>query len=474
MDRRSICGCLFWLKTLLAMALALGALGGQAYFVYYKYKARIAEVAVQRAFNNATGGADDPNQGVTVVIDPTVCFAPAASIVRNATSLRAGVSNVITQGHRLEPPEGVRLFGFAIDYSQDTPVQLQARLGGREPPVIAGFVQITPTDLAENMANWFAQTTSEVNGILELTVMPNVTLSSFTQATWDNLAILMYRMNTRHGVPILLRFAHEMNGNWGPYGQRPVAFKAAWQALTKAVRLRTNMTAMVWGPNPGSGYPYGVSATQPVPAVASDEFRALDTNNDGKLDENDDPYGPFWPGEEYVDWVGMSMYNYGYSAATRNYVTIPANYIQTQLSGPWTGTTGAPFQDFYNRFVNQFAKPFIITESGSPYVVVPGANTATADEITQKRAWWRQMITFLQDPTYYPNLKAVVHFEEAKNELADTTVVYKDFTVTTKTGLRDLFLADIAAYERSTASQPGPITWGRSLNYTCNGQIRLI
>lgn len=34
----------------------------------------------------------------------------------------------------------------------------------------------------------------------------------------------------------------------------------------------------------------------------------LDTNGNGVLDQEDDPFTPYFPGPEYVDWVGLSFY----------------------------------------------------------------------------------------------------------------------------------------------------------------------
>ena len=41
------------------------------------------------------------------------------------------------------------------------------------------------------------------------------------------------------------------------------------------------------------------------------EWHALDTNDDGWVDMSDDPYTPFYPGDQWVDWVGMNMYHMG-------------------------------------------------------------------------------------------------------------------------------------------------------------------
>ena len=43
----------------------------------------------------------------------------------------------------------------------------------------------------------------------------------------------------------------------------------------------------------------------------SAEWHALDTNDDGWVDMHDDPYTPFYPGDQWVDWVGLNEYHMG-------------------------------------------------------------------------------------------------------------------------------------------------------------------
>jgi hypothetical protein len=60
---------------------------------------------------------------------------------------------------------------------------------------------------------------------------------------------------------------------------------------------------MVWGPNLGITYPFNTpNALSRAPTAISDpvNFRLLDTNNDTVLNTFDDPYGPYYPGDEYV------------------------------------------------------------------------------------------------------------------------------------------------------------------------------
>jgi hypothetical protein len=66
---------------------------------------------------------------------------------------------------------------------------------------------------------------------------------------------------------------------------------------------------MVWGPNIGVGYPYGANIA--VPSTSPENLQRMDTNGDNVINNLDDPYLPYWPGEQYVDWIAMSAYNYG-------------------------------------------------------------------------------------------------------------------------------------------------------------------
>ena len=63
---------------------------------------------------------------------------------------------------------------------------------------------------------------------------------------------------------------------------------------------------MIWAPNSGNGYPF-VGGPHSININSSEYDSTLDTNGDGKFDHDDDPYTPYYPGDEYVDWVGQSV-----------------------------------------------------------------------------------------------------------------------------------------------------------------------
>ena len=97
-----------------------------------------------------------------------------------------------------------------------------------------------------------------------------------------------------------------MNGNWFAWGQDPIAFKASYIKVVNFVRnyvgpnLAMNL-AFVWAPMAGDGYPYGQDSNY------INKFPMLDTNKDGVFNTLDDPYSPYYPGDQYVDWVGFSV-----------------------------------------------------------------------------------------------------------------------------------------------------------------------
>jgi soluble lytic murein transglycosylase-like protein len=66
---------------------------------------------------------------------------------------------------------------------------------------------------------------------------------------------------------------------------------------------------MLWAPNYGGGYPFASGQYNALPGTS--DFALLDTNHDGVLNMSDDPYLPYYPGDDAVDWVGMSLYHWG-------------------------------------------------------------------------------------------------------------------------------------------------------------------
>jgi hypothetical protein len=88
-----------------------------------------------------------------------------------------------------------------------------------------------------------------------------------------------------YGKPFFLRFAHEMNGNWYDWsgantGNDPTKYIAAWQYLWNKFQAAGATNAIwVWCPNGDS--------------VPNESWNAM---------------ASYYPGDAYVDWVGIDFY----------------------------------------------------------------------------------------------------------------------------------------------------------------------
>ncbi|RKO90386.1 hypothetical protein BDK51DRAFT_21733, partial [Blyttiomyces helicus] len=96
------------------------------------------------------------------------------------------------------------------------------------------------------------------------------------------------------------------------YAQQPAAFIQAWREMADAITATgavRSQYALVWGPNVGNGVGYDGYYANPNNTVnmTQENFNSLDTNNDGHIGLDDNPYAPYYPGDDYVDWVGLSV-----------------------------------------------------------------------------------------------------------------------------------------------------------------------
>lgn len=147
------------------------------------------------------------------------------------------------------------------------------------------------------------------------------------------------------GVPVMIDFAHEFNGDWYPWGTQavtPAQFVAAWRHVRDLFAADPNVI-WVWSPN----------VINPVPDV---------------------DLASYWPGDKYVDIVGIVGY--------------------------WTGSLGedswatliTPTEKKIRAFT---ADPFIITETG-------------AQQGTRKASWVAAMIEGFETD---PDVIGLVYFD---------------------------------------------------------------
>jgi hypothetical protein len=354
----------------------------------------------------------------------------------------AGACSGSSTGVLLEPRDGV-YFGVNLDWDHDTPASLVHRLG-RSPALYVAFAAFPIEGRAAGFIDGIVAELKEQHAALMLTLEPNGGLSTVTDAAVAELAGRLAGYN-REGVPIFLRFAHEMNGSWYPWSQQPSAYIATFRKVAVAVHRSAPATAMVWTPNYGGGYPFTGGHDAAVPGTP--DFKALDTNGDGVLTMADDPYGPYYPGDDAVDWVGMSLYHWGSSYPWgANALPEPGKFAAL-LTGQYRGTIGdeTAVPDFYSTYANAHHKPVAITETAAFF-----APSRPGDETAIKAAWSKQVF----DPsitTRFPRLEMINWFEWDKYESEVKAEV--NWTVTRRPDLASTFVAAL----------PSQLRWGGSV-----------
>jgi hypothetical protein len=334
-----------------------------------------------------------------------------------------------------------------LDWANDSIAQVSDRLG-RTP---AAWVQFVPFPLdagARKNLDDFVDQVAQANAMALITLEPNGGLSAVTDAAIADFASLVKSYADR-GVPSFIRFAHEMNGSWYAWGEQPVAYVDAFRRLAVAVHEATPYAAMLWAPNYGAGYPFSGGRYEAKPDAPG--FDTLDTNHDGNLSEADDPYAPYYPGDDAVDWVGMSLYQWGNAHPWGENELPEANAFVARLTGTYDGANGdeSAIPDFYADYVVGHDKPMSITETA---ILYDPAGTGPS-EAELKTAWWEQIFdASVRDR--FPRIEMVNWFEWRKQEVEVGRVI--DWRISADPGLAQSLLAEVPADWLRFARAPTP------------------
>lgn len=108
-------------------------------------------------------------------------------------------------------------------------------------------------------------------------------LPEIAAGQWDGQFRAWARGARDFGSPVLLRFGFEMNGDWFSWGGQPEMFIQAWRRV-HGIFQEEGATNVEWVFSPNC-----VSVpNKPENAIPK-----------------------YWPGDEYVDWLGVDGYNFG-------------------------------------------------------------------------------------------------------------------------------------------------------------------
>ncbi|WP_373230779.1 glycosyl hydrolase [Cohnella sp.] len=177
------------------------------------------------------------------------------------------------------------------------------------------------------------------------------------------------------GVPIFLRYASEMNGTWAAYSGDPKQYIEKWRLVHQVMEEEAPNVAMVW-----------TVFTFPEQSITS-----------------------YYPGDEYVDWVGVNVYN--------------VVYHNNDLRNRGDKEDPLKLLDYvYNTFSAR--KPIQISEFGATHYTVTDNSyhiDFAAQKITRMYKWL---------PTLYPRVKSIFYFDV--NNLVNAPVGRKinDYSIT--------------------------------------------
>ncbi len=193
----------------------------------------------------------------------------------------------------------------------------------------------------------------------------------------------------RADCPVFLRFASEMNGDWTRYGGNPLRYKQAWGTVHRVMAVRAPNVAMVWCVNH--------IPEPPIPL--------------------------YYPGDNYVDWVGVNFYSVPFhdnNAARPGLHENPADMLRT----------------VYRLYAAK--KPIMVCEFG--------ASHRSAVDHRDRSAWAAEKIAQLYAslPRLYPRVKLVDIFNNDNLQYAGPRRALNNYSVTDSPVVRDGYAAAVA------------------------------
>ena len=189
----------------------------------------------------------------------------------------------------------------------------------------------------------------------ELGVQDRDYLIDIQQGNFDSYILDFASKLESYGNPVTIRFGHEMNGDWYPWGRRPEEYIAAYRKVVDTIRSGgfSNIDFM-WCINAESSPPENISNT-----------------------------AKYYPGDSYVDIIGIDGFNFG----------------ESQNWSKWRSFSEI-FAPPYNFLVNTYNKPIMIAE------------TASAEIGGNKPEWVNDM--FFQLNTNFTKIDEIVWFSILK------------------------------------------------------------
>jgi len=207
---------------------------------------------------------------------------------------------------------------------------------------------------------------------------------SYIRATADYLGKL--------NIPVFLRFAGEMNikDNCKDYN----SFIAAFRHVSGIMKAKAPNVAMIWSPN--------------------------DISAKGRT------YDQYYPGDEYVDWIGISTYTQRYFQGKKDWGSLQDTNDSVYMTGNYANPLAKikPIMDAYG-----IKKPIMISETGvSHYAKLAGEDLSPWAKVQLRRL-------YTYGPMIYPELKGIYYF----NANNDIITKYDDYSLYGNSAFNELY-----------------------------------
>ena len=233
---------------------------------------------------------------------------------------------------------------------------------------------------------------------VQMDPVPNIELWDIVDGLYDTQLRASAQGVKDFGKPIIIGFAHEFNETYSPFFGDPAAYIAAWRHVHRIfTQAGATNVQWLWPPNYKSDRP------------------------DAPMTD----YNLYYPGDDYVDWIGVYGFNWG-NDFTKGPGWVEFDYL---------------FDEFLRNTACRYDKPLMVGPTGS--VDLPGSKTD----------WITNIYRGLAE---YPNVRAVVWF----NDFAYNNPDEADFrvTVTTQYGSLPGPMPYYTAAYRSAISAPTYLT----------------
>ncbi|WP_438445684.1 stalk domain-containing protein [Gorillibacterium sp. sgz5001074] len=244
-------------------------------------------------------------------------------------------------------------------------------------------IYLAYTQWGKSFPNGYAKNAKEAGAALQIAFEPSQGLDQVQ----DNAYIRQWAREAKaSGIPIFLRYASEMNGAWTVWNGDPETYIAKWRLLHRIMQEEAPNVAMVWSPG---DVPRGTMSA-------------------------------YYPGDDYVDWVGVSLYTEPYEHGNIQASSLGISPVER-------------LDELYTLYADR--KPIMISETAV-------AHSNHNDSGTVWTEWGVMNLDRLYSvmTKKYPRLKAITYFNVDQGQRNS----YNDYLLSHNDGMMSAYRSLIA------------------------------